>query len=161
MFAFAYITNNIIGDIMIFIFLLVFLIIVLFLLFYPFKYEVWNKNEYLYIKTWLITIKVNLLILFDNNHTEELKKQAKLIKLYEKINIETLDIELSGLSFDYEYSGIVYGYLNILFPIIKNYFLSKKCDFNYKLEYMGKRSFAFRSIFYCKTGTILKKIGGK
>ena len=58
---------------------------IIFLLFYPFKFTIWNEKEYLYIKTWLVTIKINMLILFDNNHNEEIKKNARVIKLFNKI----------------------------------------------------------------------------
>ena len=58
-------------------FLLLLFAIVLFLLLFPFKVTVWNEREYLYIKiSWLLTIKINMLILFDNNHNDEIKKQV-------------------------------------------------------------------------------------
>jgi hypothetical protein len=133
-----------------------------FLLFYPFKFTIWNENEYLYIKTWLITIKINMLILFDNNHNEEIKKQAKMIKLVNKVNIDTIDLQIKGLHFDYEYSGQIFGYLNIALAVVKNYLMMRNSDFNYDIQYMGEKSIKFKGIIYCKTGTILKQmLGGK
>lgn len=142
------------------VFLIFVLSAIIFLLFFPFKYTIWNEYEYLYIKTWFVTIKVNLLILFDNNHNEEIKKQAKMIKLFNKVKIDTVDLDVSGLNFDYEYSGQIFGYLNILLAVIKNYLMMKNSDFNYDIKYIGDRSIKFKGIFYCKTGTILKQIVG-
>lgn len=141
-------------------FLILLIAIVAFLLFYPFKFTIWNEFEYLYIRTWLVTIKINLLILFDNNHNDEIKKNAKMIKLFNKIRIETIDLKMSGLNFNYEYSGVIFGYLNIVLPIVKNYLMMKNSDFNYDIEYMGEKSIKFKGIVYCKTGTILKQIYG-
>ena len=143
-----------------FFFLILLVLVIIFLLFYPFKFTIWNEKEYLYIKTWLVTIKVNLLILFDNNHNEEIKKNAKLIKLINKIKIETINLNMSGLNFNYEYSGVVFGYLNILLSVIKNYLMMKNSEFNYQIEYMGDKSITFEGIIYCKTGTILKQMLG-
>ena len=84
-------------------FLILLILVIIFLLLFPFKYTIWNEQEYLYIKTWLTTIKINLLILFDNNHNEEIKKNAKMIKLFNKVKIETIDLKMSGLNFNYEY----------------------------------------------------------
>lgn len=140
--------------------LILLVISVFFLLFFPFKYMIWNEHEYLYIKTWFVTIKINLLILFDNNHNEEIKKQAKLIKLFNKVRIDTINLKVSGLDFDYEYSGQVFGYLNIIFAILKNYLMMRNSDFNYDIQYMGERSLKFKGIIYCKTGTILKQMAG-
>ena len=148
---------------MILVWLLFFLLLagaVAFLLFYPFKFTIWNENEYLYIKTWLVTIKVNLFILFDNNHNEEIKKNAKYIKLFNKIKVETISLKMSGLNFNYEYSGQIFGYLNIILAILKNYFMMKNSDFNYSVSYMGEKSVKFKGIIYCKTGTILKQMLG-
>ena len=143
-------------------FLILLIISVIFLLFYPFKYTIWNEHQYLYIKTWLVTIKTNLLILFDNNHNDEIKKQAKMIKLINKIKIDTINLKVSGLNFDYEYSGQIFGYLNIILAVLKNYLMMKNSDFNYDIQYIGERNLKFKGIVYCKTETILKQIfGGK
>lgn len=142
------------------VFLILLIIVITFLLFYPFKFTIWNENEYLYIKTWMVTIKINLLILFDNNHNEEIKKNARMIKLFNKIQIETIDLKISGLNFNYEYSGVIFGYLNIVLPVIKNYLMMKNSDFNYNVQYMGEKSLRFKGIVYCKTGTILKQVYG-
>ena len=141
-------------------FLVLLIIAISFLLFFPFKYTIWNEYEYLYIKTWIITIKINLLILFDNNHNEEIKKNAKMLKLLNKIKVDTIDLEISGLHFDYEYSGQIFGYLNIILAVIKNYLMMKNSDFNYNIQYMGERSVRFTGIIYCKTETILKQMLG-
>lgn len=142
-------------------FLILLLIIILFLLFYPFKFTIWNEQEYLYIKTWLITIKINMFILFDNKHNEEIKKNAKFAKLYNKVKIETIDLNISGLNFNYEYGGQIFGYLNILLAVVKNYLMMKNARFNYNVKYLGEKSIIFKGIIYCKTGTILKQmIGG-
>lgn len=143
-------------------FLILLIVAVIFLLAYPFKFTIWNEQEYLYIKTWLVTIKINLLILFDNNHNEEIKKNAKFIKLFNKIKIETINLKMSGLNLDYEYSGQLFGYLNIILAVIKNYLMMKNSDFNYDIRYMGEKSIKLKGIIYCKTGTILKQMyGGK
>ena len=141
-------------------FLILLISVIIFLLFFPFKFTIWNESEYLYIKTWLITIKINLLILIDNNHKEEIKKNAKMIKLFNKVKIETIDLNISGLNFDYEYSGVAFGYLNIVLSVIKNYLMIKNSEFNYNLRYIGDRSISFKGIIYCKTGTILKQMLG-
>ena len=141
-------------------FLILLIIAIIFFVFYPFKFTIWNENQYLYIKTWLITIKINMLILFDNNHNEEIKKQAKMFKLINKIKIDTINLKISGLNFDYEYSGQIFGYLNILLAVVKNYLMMKNSDFNYDISYMGKKSLKFKGIVYCKTGTILKQVLG-
>lgn len=141
-------------------FLILLISVIIFLLFFPFKFTIWNESEYLYIKTWLITIKINLLILFDNNHNEEIKKNAKMIKLFNKVKIETIDLNISGLNFDYEYSGVAFGYLNIVLSVIKNYLMIKNSEFNYNLRYIGDRSISFKGIIYCKTGIILKQMLG-
>lgn len=144
-------------------FIIILFVAIMFLLFYPFKYTVYNENEYLYIKiSKIITIKINLLILFDNNHNEEIKKQAKMIKLFNKIKIQLIDIKISGLNLNYEVGGELFGYLNIILACLKNYFLIKNVDFNYNVNYMGRKSLKFKGIFYVNTGTILKQIlGGK
>lgn len=139
------------------------LILIVFLLFYPFKVTVWNEKEYLYIKiSSFITIKINMLILFDNNHNEEIKKQAGMIKLINKIRIESIDLKISGLNLDYEYGGEIFGYLNIILAVIKNYLMMKNSEFNYDIKYLGERSLKFKSIFYAKMGILIKQaLGGK
>ena len=135
--------------------------IMLFLLFYPFKVVIWNEEEYLYVKiAWLVTIKINLLILFDNNHNDEIKKQTSIIKILNKIRIEKIDLKMSGLNLDYEYGGQIFGYLNVLLAILKNYFMMKNSEFNYDVRYMGQRSIKFKGIVYSKMGIILKQIYG-
>lgn len=144
-------------------FLIFFVLLIFFLLLYPFKVTIWNKKEYLYIKiSWLITIKINLLVLFDNQHNDEIKKQAKFIKLLNKVRIESIYLKMSGLNLNYEYSGAFYGYLNVLLAFLKNYLMMRNSDFDYDIEYMGEKSIKFKSIIYAKVGIILKQIlGGK
>jgi len=141
-------------------FLVILIATIIFLILYPFKFTIWNEKEYLYIKTWFITIKINMLILFDNNHNEEIKKNVKLIRLFNKIKIDTIDLKIRGLNFDYEYSGQIFGYLNIVLAVIKNYLMMRNSDFNYDIEYIGEKSLKFKGIFYCKAGTILKQVYG-
>ena len=141
-------------------FLILLILVIIFLLLFPFKYTIWNEQEYLYIKTWLTTIKINLLILFDNNHNEEIKKNAQMIKLFNKVKIETIDLKMSGLNFNYEYSGVIFGYLNIVLSVIKNYLMMRNSEFNYDIEYLGDKSISFKGIIYCKAGTILKQMLG-
>ncbi len=142
-------------------FLIILIIFILFLLFYPFKFIVWNENEYLYIKiSWVVTIKINMYILFDNNHNDEIKKQAKLVKLINKIRIQSIDLKMSGLNLDYEYGGQIFGYLNIILAVLKNYLMMRNSEFNYDIKYMGERSLRFKSIFYCKAGIIVKEMLG-
>ena len=103
------------------------LILIVFLLFYPFKVVIWNELEYLYVKiSNLVTIKINMLILFDNNHNDEIKKQVSMIKLLNKIRIKSIDLKMSGLNLDYEYGGEIFGYLNIILAVLKNYLMSLK-----------------------------------
>ena len=137
--------------------------VIVFVLFYPFKVIVWNQKEYLHIKiSWIITIKVNMLILFDNNHNEEIKRQASIFKIINKIRIKSIDVKASGLNLDYEYGGQIFGYLNIVFAILKNYLMMRNSEFNYDIKYMGERRIKFKGIFYSKAGIILKQIyGGK
>lgn len=144
-------------------FLLLLIIVIFFLLFYPFKVTIWNEEEYLYIKiSFLITIKINLFILFDNNHNDEIKKQASIIKILNKIRIKNIDLKMSGLNLDYEYGGEIFGYLNIILAILKNYLMMKNSEFTYDVNYMGKRSVKFKSIVYARLGIILKQVfGGK
>ena len=140
---------------------MLFVIIALFLLFYPFKVIIWNEKEYVYIKiAWLVTIKINLLILFDNNHNDEIKKQVSIIKILDKIRIETIDLKMSGLNLDYEYGGQIFGYLNIILAILKNYLMMRNSEFNYDVRYMGERSIKFKGIVYSKMGIILKQVYG-
>ena len=134
---------------------------VIFLLFFPFKFTIWNEKQYLYIKiSLIITVKINMLILFDNNHNEEIKKQAKMFKLLNKVRIDSISLKMSGLNLDYEYSGVIFGYLNIVLAALKNYLMMKNSDFNYDISYMGERSVKFKGIFYSKLGTILKQMLG-
>ena len=135
----------------------------MFLLFYPFKVVIWNELEYLYVKiSNLVTIKINMLILFDNNHNDEIKKQVSMIKLLNKIRIKSIDLKMSGLNLDYEYGGEIFGYLNIILAVLKNYLMMKNSEFTYNIRYLGKRSIKFKSIFYVKMGIILKQVlGGK
>ncbi len=139
------------------------LILIVFLLFYPFKVVIWNELEYLYVKiSNLVTIKINMLILFDNNHNDEIKKQVSMIKLLNKIRIKSIDLKMSGLNLDYEYGGEIFGYLNIILAVLKNYLMMKNSEFTYNIRYLGKRSIKFKSIFYVKMGIILKQVlGGK
>lgn len=135
--------------------------IVSFLLFYPFKVIIWNEKQYLYIKiAWLITIKINLFILFDNNHNDEIKKQVSIYKLLNKIRIQSIDLKVSGLNLDYEYGGELFGYLNIILAFAKNYLMMRNSEFNYDVSYMGQRSIRFKGIVYSKAGIILKQIYG-
>ena len=47
---------------------------------------IWNEKEYLYVKiARLVTIKINLLVLFDNKHNDEIKKQVSIFKILDKI----------------------------------------------------------------------------
>lgn len=144
-------------------FLILLVIAIIFLLFYPFKVTIWNEEEYLYIKiSFLITIKINLLILFDNNHNDEIKRQASVVKILNKIRIKTIDLKMSGLNLDYEYGGQIFGYLNVILAILKNYLMMKNSEFTYDVRYMGERSIRFKSIIYAKMGIILKQVfGGK
>lgn len=139
------------------------LILIVFLLFYPFKFVVWNELEYLYIKiSNLVTIKINMLILFDNNHNDEIMKQVSMVKLLNKIRIKSIYLKMSGLNLDYEYGGEIFGYLNIILAILKNYLMMRNSEFKYNISYLGKRSLKFKSIFYVKMGIILKQVlGGK
>lgn len=141
---------------------LFFLIVaVLFLLFYPFKVTIWNEKEYLYIKiAWIVTVKINLFILFDNNHNDEIRKQVSVIKILNKIRVESIDLKMSGLNLDYEYGGQIFGYLNIVLAIIKNYLMMRNSRFDYDVRYMGERSVKFKGIIYSKMGIILKQIYG-
>lgn len=142
-------------------FLILLILFVLFLLFYPFKVVVWNEQEYLYIKiSWIVTIKINMFVLFDNNHNEEIKKQASIFKVLNKIRIESIDLKMSGLNFDYEYGGQIFGYLNIVLAILKNYLMMKNSEFTYDVKYMGERSIRFKGIVYSKMGIILKQAFG-
>ena len=69
---------------------------------------------------------------------------------------------MSGLNFNYEYSGILFGYLNIILAVIKNYLMLKNSELTYDINYIGEKSINFKGIIYCKVGTILKQIyGGK
>ena len=144
-------------------FLILLIIAILFLLFYPFKVILWNEKEYLYVKiSWIVTIKINMLILFDNNHNEEIKRQASIFKILNKIRIKTINLKISGLNLDYEYGGQMFGYLNIILAILKNYLMMKNSEFNYDVQYMGERSIKFKGIVYSKMGIILKQVfGGK
>lgn len=146
---------------MVIVVLFVSIVIVMFLLFYPFKVIIWNEKEYLYIKiAFIITIKINLFILFDNNHNDEIKKQVSVLKILNKIRIESIDLKMSGLNFDYEYGGQIFGYLNVMLAIIKNYLMTRNCELNYDIRYMGKKSIRFKGIIYSKMGIILKQVYG-
>lgn len=141
--------------------LVIVIIILSFLLFYPFKVTIWNEREYLYVKiSWLVTIKINLLILFDNNHNDEIKRQVRIIKILNKIRIKSINLKMSGLNLDYEYGGQVFGYLNIVLAVLKNYLMMKNAEFNYDIKYMGERNVKFKGIVYSKVGIILKQIYG-
>ena len=125
-------------------FLMLLMVIILFLLFYPFKVTIWNEKEYLYIKvSWIVTIKINMLILFDNNHNDEIKRQASLFKILDKIRIKSIDLKMSGLNLNYEYGGQIFGYLNIVLAILKNYLMMKNSEFTYDVRYMGDMSIMF------------------
>jgi len=142
-------------------FLILLLVFVLFLLFYPFKVTIYNEKEYLYVKiSWIITIKINMTILFDNNHNEEIKKQASIFKIINKIRIKSIDLKMSGLNLDYEFGGQIFGYLNIILAVLKNYLMMKNSEFNYDVKYMGERSIKFKGIIYSKMGIILKQVFG-
>lgn len=146
---------------MIVLFIILLALVVLFLLFYPFKVVVWNHKEYLYIKiSWIITVKINLFILFDNKHNDEIKKQASAYKILNKIRIQSIDLEMSGLNLDYELGGEIFGYLNIVLAVLKNYLMMKNSEFNYDVKYMGERSIKFKGIVYSKMGIILKQVFG-
>ena len=143
------------------IFLALLIVVILFLLFYPFKVTIWNEKEYLYIKiSWLATIKINMFVLFDNNHNEEIKKQASIFKVLNKIRIKSIDLKMRGLNLDYEFGGEIFGYLNIILAILKNYLMMKNSEFNYDVRYMGERSIKFKGIVYSKLGIILKQVYG-
>lgn len=144
-------------------FLILLSVAIIFLLFYPFKVTIWNEEEYVYIKiSFLMTIKINLLILFDNKHNDEIKRQASVVKILNKIRIQTIDLKMSGLNLDYEYGGQIFGYLNVILAILKNYLMMKNSEFTYDVRYMGERSIKFKSIIYAKMGIILKQVfGGK
>ena len=69
---------------------------------------------------------------------------------------------MSGLNLDYEYGGQIYGYLNVMLAILKNYLMMKNSEFTYDVRYMGERRIKFKSIIYAKMGIILKQVfGGK
>lgn len=144
-------------------FLILLIGVIAFLLLFPFKFIIWNESEYLYLKiSKIITIKINMLILFDNNHNDEIKKQARFIKVINKVKVESIDLKVSGLNLDYEYSGVVFGYLNILLAALRNYLMMRNSELTYDLKYIGERSVKFKGIFYVKMGTILKQVfGGK
>ncbi len=142
-------------------FLTVLITAILFLLFYPFKVTIWNEKEYVYVKiSWIVTIKINLFILFDNNHNDEIKKQASSYKILNKIRIKSIDLKISGVNLDYEYGGQIFGYLNIILAIAKNYLMMRNSELTYDIRYMGERSIKFKGIVYSKMGIILKQVFG-
>ena len=142
-------------------FLILLIVAIIFLLFYSFKVTIWNEKEYLYIKiSFFITIKINMFILFDNNHNDEIKKQASILKILNKISIKSIDLKVSGLNLDYEFGGQIFGYLNIILAVLKNYLMMKNSEFTYDVKYMGERSVRFKGIVYSKLGIILKQAFG-
>ena len=67
---------------------------------------------------------------------------------------------MSGLNLDYEYGGQIFGYVNIILAVIKNYLMMRNSEFNYDVKYMGERSIKFKGIVYSKLGIILKQAFG-
>lgn len=134
--------------------LLVFLL--LFIFFYPFKITLYNKDNYIHINiSNFITLKMNLLVLLDSNHNEDIKKQAKGVKIINKVKFKEIDLRLQGLNFDYRLNGGYFGMLFALFGFLKILCEMNEINFNYDLKYQGDKSIEFKSIFRARVSKVL------
>lgn len=133
-----------------------FVIFLLFIFFYPFKITLYNEDNYLYINiSNFVTFKINLLVLFDNNHNEDIKKQAKGVKVINKVKFKEINLRLQGLNFDYRLNGGYFGMLFALFGLLKKICEMNEIDFNYDLRYQGDKSIEFKSIFRARVSRVL------
>lgn len=133
-----------------------FVIFLLFIFFYPFKITLYNEDNYLYINiSNFVTFKINLLVLFDNNHNEDIKKQAKGVKVINKVKFKEINLRLQGLNFDYRLNGGYFGMLFALFGLLKKICEMNEIDFNYDLRYKGDKSIEFKSIFRARVSRVL------
>jgi hypothetical protein len=132
-------------------YLIIFLIVILFLcllIIYPFKIIIYNQNNYLFINiSNFITLKINLFVLFDNNHNEEIKKQAKGARIITKVKFKEINIDIKGLNFDYKLNGAYYGIIYALLGFIDKLLETKNIKFNYNASYLGDKYIEFKSVF--------------
>jgi hypothetical protein len=140
--------------------ILIFLII-LFLLFYPFKITIFNNEKYLYIKiSNIITLKLNLYALLDEENKEELKKQTKAIKLINKLKFKEISIYIRGINYNYEINGLYYGLLHAILPIANSILETNNIDFNYLIDYNGDPYIKFKSVVKGRLKNVLTAFYG-
>ena len=85
-----------------FVLILFIALLIIFLYVYPFKIYIYNDNKYLYIKvSFLMTLKLNLYVLLDPSNNEVFKKQAKGLKIINKLKFKEIDIYIRGLNMNY------------------------------------------------------------
>ena len=131
------------------------------ILLYPFKITIFNDKKYLFIKiSFLITLKLNIDALFNEENKEELVKQSKSFKIIKKLKFNEIDLYLSGINYNYSVNGAYYGLLCAFFPIIDNILESSKIKFNYLLDYDGELYLKFKSIVRARTFNVVKAFYG-
>ena len=135
-------------------FLLIILCIII--LIYPFKVTLYNEDNYLIIKiSNILALRINLFVLLDNNHNDELKKQSKQVKLIKKIKFKQIDLRIQGLNFDYKINGAYFGLAYALLGYINKVCQYQHIDLNYNLNYLGDKSIEFRVIFRARVALVL------
>ena len=142
-------------------FVVIIIIILLFLLIYPFKITIYNDNKYLYIKvSYLMTLKLNLYVLLDPSNKETFKKQAKGLKIINKLKFKEIDIYIRGVNMNYSINGFYYGILQAILPIVNNLLESNNITFNYLVDYNGEMYIKFKSVVKARLNNVIKSFYG-
>lgn len=134
---------------------IILIIILLFLFFYPFKVTIYNKDNYLYVNiSELLNLKINLNMLLNKRYN--LDDSSRGIKLISKIKIKEMDINISGLNFNYNLNGMYFGILYGIFGFFDSLCDFKDINFRYDLNYSGDKSISFKSVIKARVNNVIK-----
>lgn len=136
--------------------IIILVILLIFLVLYPFKVIIYNQDNYLFVNiAKIINLKLNLLVLFDNNHNEDIKKQVKGLKVIKKIKFKEIDLKVEGLNFNYSLNGAYFGILYALFGFLDKICQINNIKLNYDLKYLGDKSIEVKSVIRARIGAVL------
>jgi len=96
---------------------------------------------------------------FNNLSKYKFKKEdLKYLEILKSIDFRLIDVKLCFFQEDYSNNAKVFGVLNTLLSLPKDYFLEKGIRYNYKVYFYGNPFINFESIFYFKLGKILLNV---
>lgn len=134
---------------------LVVLFIILILV-YPFKINIYNEDEYLFINiSNFVNLKLNLLVLIENIDKINLEKQKKSAKFLKNVRFEEVDLKIEGVNFDYQINGLYFGIMHALLGVIDCICYAKGIELKYDLKYLGEKSVKFNSVIRARISNVI------